>query len=64
MALGLRFGAGAAISGAGAVAPVVPALATGLATTDFFKPDLVIFKASWFAGFFYRKAGYKCRIEF
>ena len=31
MVLGLRLGAGAAISGAGAGAPVAPALATGLA---------------------------------
>ena len=31
MMLGLRFGAGAATSGAGAGAPVAPALATGLA---------------------------------
>ena len=30
MVLGLRFCAGAAISGAGAAAPVAPALATGL----------------------------------
>ena len=30
MVLGLSFGAGAAISGAGAGAPVAPALATGL----------------------------------
>ena len=46
MVLGLRFGAGAAISGAGAVAPVAPALATGLAKPliiNYIKKPFTIF---------------------
>ena len=42
MVLGLRFGAGAATSGAGAGAPVAPVLATGLT-----KPQILIDDSSF-----------------